>query len=125
MFNLNLLSLFQNLLYILKCIKKHFLPSLPSENFQSIRIILKHILKFKNQIYKSLYIYIYIIAEAEKKLISTFKEALTNQKKRSLKCCHVYSFLVKQPHITTFGLSKLLPRLQLKNQFRKNPVKIK
>ena len=52
-------------------------------------------------------IYIYIIAEDKRKLIPTYKEALTNKKKDSLKCYHVYRFLVKQLHVTMFGLSKL------------------
>ena len=45
----------------------------------------------------------YIIAEAERKLVPIFKEVLTNRKKDPLKCYHVYSFLVKQSHITTFA----------------------
>ena len=51
----------------------------------------------------TIYHILYIIAEAERKWIPKFKEMLTNRKKDCLKCCHVYSFLVKQPHVTTFA----------------------
>ena len=41
-----------------------------------------------------------IIAEAERKSILTTKEMLTNRKNGPpLKCCHIYSFQVKQPHV--------------------------
>ena len=56
---------------------------------------------------KKVYHILYIIAEAERKQVPTIKEVVTNRKKDPLKCCHVYNFQVKQPHVTTFGLSKL------------------
>ena len=49
---------------------------------------------------------LYIIAEAERKWVPTIKEVVTNKKKDPLKCCHIYSFQVKQPHVTTNILLK-------------------
>ena len=57
--------------------------------------LIKNIYKKKRKVFFLNHI-LYIIAEAERKLIPTIKEVVTNRKKDPLKCCHVYSFQKKK-----------------------------
>ena len=56
-------------------------------------------------IYIYIYHILYIIAEAERKLVPTIKEVVTNRKKHLFKNWHVHNFNLKHSHGTTFCLS--------------------